>query len=40
MASLIKCPECGKLIAVRFPIHECKVKRESNGRRTAKKKDR
>lgn len=26
MASLVKCPRCGKLIAVRFPIHECKKK--------------
>lgn len=24
MASLVKCPRCGKLVSVRFPIHGCK----------------
>jgi hypothetical protein len=24
MASLIKCPECGKIISISFSIHECK----------------
>lgn len=36
-SSIVKCPRCGKLIAVRFPIHECKVK---NGKRPAQKKNR
>jgi hypothetical protein len=26
MSKLIKCPDCGKLIATRFPLHECKPK--------------
>lgn len=24
MSGLVKCPECGKLISLRFPVHVCK----------------
>jgi hypothetical protein len=31
MASVVKCPVCGKLVSVRFPVHECKPKRRVLG---------
>jgi hypothetical protein len=25
MTDVIKCPDCGGLVSIRFPMHECKV---------------
>lgn len=28
VSPIIKCPECGKLVATSFPIHDCKPKKD------------
>lgn len=28
MSTIAKCPECGKVISLRFPLHDCKPKRK------------
>jgi hypothetical protein len=32
MADIIKCPDCGGLVSIRFPIHVCRPKRKPKGK--------
>lgn len=32
---MIRCPRCGKLVAVRFPVHECVIKRQRRAPKAA-----
>lgn len=37
MSALVRCPRCGKLIALIFPMHYCKPKKKKRKERVLRK---